>query len=292
MATTPNYTVNYDDERFAQVEADRETAINDMNNTYNEMIGETDQYYQDQINASREWADKQQEIQNQNTQFTIDTINQQKEQSEKDYKKEQSGAYVDWQKQSNQYGVNAEAQAMQGLTNTGYSESSQVSMYNQYQSRVALARESLSKTMMNFDNNIKEAQLANNAKLAEIAYQAQQTQLELALQGFQYKNTLLMEQMNKKQELDNTYYNRYQNVLNQINTENSMAEQVRQYNESLEKKNVNSNKITHYKKNSSQNKNVNSNKNMQCKKNNIKKTSDNSTHKLHTTKRKTHKNTH
>lgn len=233
MATTPNYTVNYDDERFAQVEADKETAINDMNNTYNEMIGQTDQYYQDQINASREWADKQQDIQNQNTQFTIDTINQQKEQSEKDYKKEQSGAYVDWQKQSNQYGVNAENQAMQGLSNTGYSESSQVSMYNQYQSRVATARESFNKAVLNFDNNIKEAQLANNAKLAEIAYQAQQTQLELALQGFQYKNTLLLDQINKKQELDNTYYNRYQNVLNQINTENSMAEQVRQYNESL-----------------------------------------------------------
>mgnify|MGYP003289817780 CR=1 FL=1 len=233
MATATNYKVNYDDKRFQQVEADKNLAVNEMNNTYNEMIGQTDQFYQDQINASKDYAQQQQDLQNQNTQFTIDTINQQKEQAEKDYTKEQSGAYVDWQKQSNQYGANAETMASQGLQNTGYSESSQVSMYNQYQSRVATARESFSKAVLNYDNSIKEAQLANNSKLAEIAYNALQTQLELSLQGFQYKNNLLLEQLNAKRELENTYHARYQDVLNQINTENSMAEQVRQYNESL-----------------------------------------------------------
>lgn len=232
MATN-NISVNYDDERFQQVEADKKVAMDDLNNTYNGMLGQSDQYYQAQIDASKEWAEKQQELQNQNTQHTVDVINQQKEQAQKDYSKEQSGAYVDWQKQSNKYGVNAEQQAMQGLNNTGYSESSQVSMYNQYQSRVATARESFNKAVLNYDNSIKEAQLTNNAKLAEIAYQAQQMQLELSLQGFQYKNQLLLDQINKKQELDNTYYSRYQDVLNQINTENSMAEQIRQYNESL-----------------------------------------------------------
>jgi hypothetical protein len=231
MAT--NYTVDYDDKRFQEVEADKKLAINEMNNTYNQMVGQSDQFYQDQINASKDYAQQQQDLQNQNTQFTIDTINQQKEQAEKDYTKEQSGAYVDWQKQSNQYGANAETMAAQGLQNTGYSESSQVSMYNQYQSRVASARESFSKAVLNYDNSIKEAQLANNAKLAEIAYNALQTQLELSLQGFQYKNNLLLEQLNAKQQLENTYHARYQDVLNQINTENSMAEQVRQYNESL-----------------------------------------------------------
>ena len=230
---TPNTTVNYDDDRFTQVEADKKTAISEVNNTYNEMINSTDKYYQDQIQAAQDYAKTQADLQNQNTQFTIDTINQEKAQANKDYKKEQSGAYVDWQKQSNQYGVMAENQAMQGLNNTGYSESSQVSMYNQYQSRVATARESYNKAVLNYDNSIKEAQLANNSKLAEIAFNALQTQLELSLQGFQYKNQLLLDQMNKKQELENTYYSRYQDVLNQINTENSMAEQIRQYNESM-----------------------------------------------------------
>ena len=82
---------------------------------------------------------------------------------------------------------------------------------------------------MNYNNAIKDAQLQNNAALAEIAYNALQQQLELSLQGFQYKNNLILEQANKKTELSNTYWQRQQDILNQINKENEMAESVRQY---------------------------------------------------------------
>jgi hypothetical protein len=231
MATTPNYTVNYEDERFKEVEQQKEQALTDVDSTYNPMIENADQYYQSQIDASKEWADKQSQIQNENTNFQIEQINQQKEQAQKDYTKEQSGAYVDWQKQSNKYGVNAEQMAMNGMQNTGLSESSQVAMYNTYQNRVAIARESLAKTMQNFDNNIQQAILQNNSALAEISYKALQQQLELSLQGFQYKNSLLMEQANKKQEVDDRYYTRYQDVVGQINQENAMTESIRQFNE-------------------------------------------------------------
>lgn len=228
-----NYSINYEDEKFQTVEAEKQAALNEMNNTYNEMISQSDKYYQDQINATKDYASQQQQMQQENTDFTISKIEQDKAQAEKDYTKEQAGAYVDWQKQSNQYGANAEQMAANGLQNSGYSESSQVSMYNTYQNRVAIARESFNKAVLNYDNSIKEAQLQNNAALAEISFKALQTQLELSLQGFQYKNSLLLEQMNKKQEIDNTYYGRYQDVLQQMNQENAMAEQIRQYNESL-----------------------------------------------------------
>jgi hypothetical protein len=121
--------------------------------------------------------------------------------------------------------------ASAGLERTGFSESSQVSMYNTYQNRVATAREAYSRAVLNYDNAIKDAMLQNNAALAEIAYQSLQQQLELSLQGFQYKNNLILEQANKKTELDSIYYNRYQDVLQQINTENAMAEDIRQYTE-------------------------------------------------------------
>jgi hypothetical protein len=104
-------------------------------------------------------------------------------------------------------------------------------MYNTYQNRVATARESYNKAVLNYNNAIKDAQLQNNAALAEIAYQSLQQQLELSLQGFQYKNQLILEQANKRTELDNIYYNRYQDVLQQINTENALAEDIRQFNE-------------------------------------------------------------
>ncbi len=236
MAT--NYNINYEDERFQTVESEKQAALENVNNTYGNMINQSDQFYQDQINAAKDYANTQQQIQQENTDFTIDTINQQKEQANKDYTKEQAGAYVDWQKQSNQYGANAEQMAANGLTNTGFSESSQVSMYNTYQNRVATARDTFNRAILNYDNSIKEAQLANNSKLAEIAYQALQTQLELSLAGFQYKNTLLQTQLEMQQQTEDRYYSRWQDVLGQMNQENQFKESIRQYeqNYALEQK--------------------------------------------------------
>ena len=231
MAT--NYDINYDDTRFKQVESDKTAALSDLEKTYSGMIDQADSYYQKQIDASKEWADKQTQLQQEQTDFAIEKIEQQKEQAKKDYTKEQSGAYVDWQKQSNQYGANAEKIASGGMTNTGFSESSQVSMYNTYQNRVATARETYNNAVLNYNNAIKDARLQNNSILAEIAYEALQQQLELSLQGFQYKNTLLLDKADKKTALDQNYYTRYQDVLQQINTENALAEEVRQYNEQM-----------------------------------------------------------
>ena len=230
---TPNYDINYDDKRFTQVESEKQQALTEVEQTYGGMIEQSGQYYNEQIEATKQWAEQQSQLQQENTEFAIEQIEQQKAQSNKEYQKEQSGAYVDWQKQSNQYGANAEQMASNGLTNTGFSESSQVSMYNQYQNRVASARESYTQAVLNYNNAIKDAQLQNNSKQAEIAYNALQQQLELSLQGFQYQNQLIIEQSNKKQEINNTYYARYQDVLNQMNQENALAEEVRQYNENL-----------------------------------------------------------
>ena len=225
-----NYDINYDDSRFQAVESDKSAALNEVDKTYGDMIGQSDKYYQDQINASKDWADKQTQLQQEKTDFAIEKVEQNKAQAKKDYLKEQSGAYVDWQKQSNQYGAQAEQQASAGLTNTGFTESSQVSMYNTYQNRVATARESYNLAIQNYNNSITEARLQNNSVLAEIAYEALQKQLELSLQGFQYKNTLVLAKADKKTEVERDYYNRYQDVLKQINTENALAEEIRQFN--------------------------------------------------------------
>lgn len=225
---------NYNDERFAKVEGDRQQALSELEQTYAGMIGSSDQFYTAQIDASKQWADKQSALQQEQTDFTIKQIEQQKDQAQKDYTKEQSGAYVDWKKQSGAYGANAEGMAAAGLAGSGFSESSQVSMYNTYQNRVAMARETFNKAILTFNNNIKEARLQNNAALAEIYFQAHKEQLELSLQGFQYKNQLLLDQAARKTELENTYYGRYMDVLNQINTENAMAEEIRQFNKNYE----------------------------------------------------------
>lgn len=230
---TPNYEIDYNNEQFKQVEADKQGALSEVKNTYGSMIEQSDSYFQSQNDAIQEWSEKQQQLQQENTDFTIEQIEQQKEQAHKDYLKEQSGAYADWQKQSNQYGANAEQMAISGLSNTGYSESSQVSMYNTYQNRVSTARENFGKAVQNYDNAIKDARLQNDSKLAEIAYNALQQQLEVSLQGFQYKNALVAEQLAQIQAAEDRYYGRYQDVLAQMNQQNALAEEVRQYNENL-----------------------------------------------------------
>lgn len=233
MITVANNSINYNDKRFTEVTAEKNAALKESEKTYDQMITDSDKYYQAQIDASKEYADKQTQLQQEQTDFAIEKIEQQKDQAHQDYLKEQSASYVDYQKQSNQYGTNAEKQAEMGLAHTGYSESSQVGMWNTYQNRYATAREVYNRAVLNYDNAITEARLQNNSVLAEIAYNSLQQQLQLSLQGFQYKNQLILDKANKKAEIEDRYHARWQDVLQQINTENSLAEQIRQYNESL-----------------------------------------------------------
>ena len=227
--TTPNYQYDPNDERLTSIQDEEALVQSDFKDMYTGMIGESDKYYQDQINASKDWAEQQKQLQQEQTDFTIEQIEQQKDKAQKDYLKEQSGAYVDWRKQSNQYGSEAEKMASAGLDRTGFSESSQVSMYNTYQNRLMSARETYNQAVLNYDNSIKDARLQNNAVLAEIAYQALQQQLELSLQGFQYKNNLILEGANKQLEIKQMYHQKWMDMLNQINTEKAMEQEDRHF---------------------------------------------------------------
>lgn len=215
----PNETVNYNDSRLTNIEAQRREEQNQVNNTYDKMINSSDSYYKNLIDTQKEYQDKQIENQNAQTEQTIKEINQQKDKTQRDYQKEQRGAYQDYRNQTNAYGVQAEIRASQGLNNTGYAESSNVSMYNTWQNRVATARQSLNDTMTQYDNMIAQARLTNNEQLAEIAFKFAQAQAQYALEGFQYKNTLIENKQTRLSELGQRYDTKYQNMLNQINTE-------------------------------------------------------------------------
>lgn len=228
-----DYSINYDDKRLTDVKDDESAALSDLEKTYAGMVDSSDKQYQALIDASEKWQEKQTEIQDKRTDFAIKEIEQNKAQAQKDYIKEQSGAYVDWQKQSDPYGANAEKMASQGLTNSGYSESAQVSMYNTYQNRITAARESFELAKQNYNNMIDKARMENNAAIAEIALTALREQAEYAIQATQYRNQLLLDQADKKMQVQANYWNRYQDVIKQMNTENALAEEVRQYNENM-----------------------------------------------------------
>ena len=228
-SATPNFEVDMNDPRFAEANAGAEQMWNDYNQTVGGIIGNTDSLYSDLNDALEEHKNTQSQLQQERTDFTIEQIEQQKDKTHSDYVKEQAGAYVDWQKQSNKYGVEAEKMASAGMTGTGYSESSQVSMYNTYQNRIATARESYNTAVLNYNNAIKDAQLQNNAALAEIAFSTLQQQLQLSIEAANYKNNLIIDLANKKVEMENLKWNRYQDVLQQINTEKSLAWDAAKY---------------------------------------------------------------
>lgn len=180
---------------------DQNAALSESEKIYKDMQEQSNKLYDQQIAASENREQELLQQQQDRTDFTIRQIEQQKEQTQKDYDKEQTAAYVDWQKQSNNYGVNAEKMATSGLIGTGYSESAQVAMYTAYQNRVASARASFELTKQDFNNAITEAQLQNNSLLAEIAYKAQQERLTLSMQKFQKNNEYLLAMMGKKQAM-------------------------------------------------------------------------------------------
>lgn len=228
--TTPNYEIDPKDPKLTAVTTEKTQALSDNEKMYDQMSAEMLNQYDNSLGNVHNWEAEQKKLQQQQSDFAIEQINQQKEQAQKDFQKEASAAYVDYQKQINPYGVEAEQRAAMGMTNTGYSESSLVSMYNQYQVRYTAAREMYQKALMNYNNQITEAKLQNSAILAEIAYEALQKETELTLNWMQYENNLLMSKADDKMQIMSMYETKWQNVYDNLMDENKLAEEVRQYN--------------------------------------------------------------
>lgn len=148
-----------------------------------------------------------------NTNQTINEINQQKEYANKDFNKEARGAYQDYQKTVNPYGVQAEQMVSNGLGNAGYSETSKLNAYNTYQNRYATARESADRLQQDFNNQITQARLSGNKELAEIALNELQTKMSNLWNQLEYDTTLTQNKINYNQWLDEFNYNKQQDEI-------------------------------------------------------------------------------
>lgn len=213
------YEVDYNDSRLVSVKNEQAQKESEIKNRYDTLANESKIYYDKQIENSKNWAEKQTELQNNSLNQTLTEIQQNKEQTEKDYMKEQKGAYADYQKQINPYSVRAEQMAANGLSNSGFSENERINKYLAYQNRYTSAREDLNKALININNSIVQARNANDARIAEIAEKAMDEQLSLSLQAFNYRSSLMQEKEQRLAENTDRYNNQYQNVLTQINQE-------------------------------------------------------------------------
>lgn len=223
--------IDYTDERFNQVENEKNQQISEVTNEYNNMINNATDYYNQLKDETNKYAEKQKEIQQQQTDQTIAEINQNKEKAEKDYINSARNEYQDYKNSQLSSQINMRAL---GLQNSSYNADYTATMYANYQNKVSSAREIFNDAVVNYNNQITQAQIANSSALADIAFNALKESLEISLEGFQYKNELMEKLLNQKQAISDDYWNRRKDVESQINTENSLAEQIRQYNETMQ----------------------------------------------------------
>ena len=234
---TDKYTINYDDQKFKDIKAAESSELSALDKQYGlqadgkykgGLIGDAEEQINAQIQAAEKYKEEQTKLQNEQTNFVIEQINQDKEKTEKDYQREQRASHADYTKATDRYGVEAEQMATSGLLHSGYSESYKSRAYVAHQNRVATAKSTLDLAVQNYNNKITEARLQNSATLAEIAYDTLVKQSELAVQLITTKSGLLAELTSQKNTIKTLYQNKWNDVLDQMNKENSLKQQADQ----------------------------------------------------------------
>ncbi len=206
----------YDQNDIAELEDEQKAKVEEKENFYDTAIEETKKFYSDQSAGIEAWGKEQEKIQQAQTDLTIEGLEKAKEDTESDYRREQSAAYVDFKESTSKYGVEAEQLASVGLIGSGYAESSETRKYNAYQNRLAVNREAFKRTEAEFDLAIKDAELKNSAALAEIHYKTLTEKLYLQMQGFSAANELLMEKADAIDSINADYEARIQYILESI----------------------------------------------------------------------------
>lgn len=225
-----------EDEKYQKIANEKQTAINQSNNTYNDLLNQNTQYSNSVDSYLKNYQQIQNDIYDKQTAFNVALQNQNKEKAERDFQKEATAsknAYYDF---INPYGVQAEIQAQNGLNRAGYSETVKSQAWTTQQNRTAQARASLNDAKLQFDNAIKEAYLNNDTLKAELALKILEQKQQEALRSFTYISDTKQSQLGNNQNLDSEYNNRYNTLYNQIQNEKERAEAIRQWEAEMKEK--------------------------------------------------------
>lgn len=221
------------DDRVKQNEINKNNAIANANNVYDNLINQNKDILAKNENYLDQYYDKNVDIANKNTDFEINLLNQQQQQAEKNYQKQARTINSDYQKSANQYGVDAEVIASNGLSSSGYSEYSNINKYAKAQQQLSAIRSQNELAYQEFENQKSKARLENDSTIAQFGFDVLKQRLEAQLKEFQYNSDLTLNKLTTSQDLTNDYYSRYMDIVNQINWEKEQAESKRQFNEEL-----------------------------------------------------------
>lgn len=170
-----------------------------------------DKWGSEQKTLLQQQQGKQEDITNRQTQMQIDELARQKEQLDKDTTKATRGLYTDYQKQANQYGVEAERQAQMGLGNSGYSETAQTNLYNNYQKSITDTLNNARQLKSDFDFKIAQAREQGNITLAQNSLELFKQQMQLLTQEYEMRNNRkqFLYQQDRDKVADNQWQQQY-----------------------------------------------------------------------------------
>ena len=147
-----------------------------------------DRWNQEQKTLLQQQQAKQEDITNRQTQLAIDELDRQKNKLDTETTKTTRGLYTDYQKQANQYGVEAEKQAAAGLANSGYSETARTNLYNNYQKSVTETLNNARTLKSDFDFQIAQAREKGSITAAQNALELYKQQMQLLTQEYEMRN--------------------------------------------------------------------------------------------------------
>lgn len=181
-----------------------------------------------QNNLLNEQQKKQADLINQQTQIQTDELNHEKEKIDKDVDKTTSGLYTNWQKQENQYGVQAEQLAQQGLANSGYAETTKTALYNTYQKNVTDTLNNARDLKSDYDFKIAQARQQGSVQQAQAALDLYKQRAELLTQNYELRQN--REQYLYQKERDKISDNQWQKTFDEQVRQNEIENQWKQKN--------------------------------------------------------------
>ena len=181
-----------------------------------------------QNNLLNEQQKKQADLINQQTQIQTDELNHEKAKIDKDVEKTTSGLYTNWQKQANQYGVQAEQLAQQGLSNSGYAETTKTALYNTYQRNVTETLNNARDLKSDYDFKIAQARQQGSVQQAQAALDLYKQRAELLTQNYELRQN--REQYLYQKERDKISDNQWQKTFDEQVRQNEIENQWKQKN--------------------------------------------------------------
>jgi len=223
-----------EDERYKQLQNEKQTAINEANQTYDNLLRENTALSNNVNDYLNQYQTTQSGIYDSQLQREQEKADLGKKKAEEEFNKEaiaSKNAYYDF---ANPYGVQRELQVQQGLGNSGYSETVKSQAWTAQQNRTAQARATMNQAKLQFDEDMKDARLNNDVLKAQLALDTLRMKQDETLRNFNYRSDMMQTRLANSQALDSEYNNRYNTIWNQINTENQQKEAIRQFNKNYE----------------------------------------------------------